>query len=113
MTAEPQFQVIPKFSYAFYLVGPALQFYRYQLFRVSYPIELYPVALVLDSDVWAELNHNKSDAQAQNRLYAHTEAEFVEVLKRIFSAQKTLRVIKAIYSQSQSAAPVSVPVAAD
>src|SRR5262245_24332447 len=32
----------PKFRYSFDLVGPALDHYRYQLFTVSYGIELYP-----------------------------------------------------------------------
>ncbi len=90
------------FQYAFYLVAPALNHYRYQLFLIGYGIDFYPVFFRLDSDVQQEISTSKADD-----MVAHNEEELLGILKTIFSAEKTQRVIQAIWAQSEALATSS------
>ena len=85
------------FRFAFHLVAPALNHYRYQLFFIGYGIDFYPVFFRLDSDIQKEL----MDDDEQD-VIAGTEEEFLETLKAIFNSEKTLRVMRAILAQSQN-----------
>lgn len=87
------------FQYAFYLVAPALNHYRYQLFLIGYGIDLYPVAFRLDSDLQQELGLNEN-----SHVMAATEEIYLGILKTIFSSEKTQRVIRAIWAQSEALA---------
>lgn len=88
-----------QFRYSFDLVAPALNHYRYQLFVLSYGIDLYPVIFRLDSDIAAEL----SIAPGQP-FQVNSEADLVEALRAIFNSSKTQRVIGAILIQSHALA---------
>lgn len=87
------------FQYAFYLVAPALNHYRYQLFLIGYGIDFYPVFFRLDSDLQQELGHNEN-----SNVMAATEEGYLDILKTIFSSEKTQRVIRAIWAQSEALA---------
>lgn len=101
------------FNYQFYLVGPALQNYHYGLFTVSYSINLYPSVFTLDIDIIEEFRIAQSDQLRQldfmlnplkfsqeNKIMVENEEQLTNLLKLIFAAQKTRRVIAAILGQS-------------
>lgn len=83
-----------EFNYAFLIVAPALDNYRYKLFTISYNINIYPVTISVDGEIRAEIN----PADSEGKLLAESEGEFVEILKKIFSAKKTKKVIGALLS---------------
>lgn len=85
------------FRFAFHLVAPALNHYRYQLFFIGYGIDFYPVFFRLDSDIQNELVEDEDQD-----VIANTEEEFLAILKAIFNSEKTLRVMRAILAQSQN-----------
>jgi len=69
------------FADSFVLYGPIIG-YRYELFRVFYTLDLYPVELVFDE--WEK-----------TRIFPDEEA-FIAGLAEVFSNAKTLKVINAI-----------------
>lgn len=83
-----------EFLYAFLIVAPALDNYRYKLFTISYNINIYPVTISVDGEIRAEIN----PVDPEGKLTAESEDDFVEILKKIFSAKKTKRVIGALLS---------------
>lgn len=87
------------FRFAFYLVAPALNHYRYQLFFIGYGIDFYPVTFRLESDLKRELGVSETED-----LFAETEEQFITILKKIFNSEKTQRVIRAIWTQSEALA---------
>jgi hypothetical protein len=74
-------------SHSFYLVAPALENYRYQLFRIDQPIEHYPL-FIIGSPI--------------GDLEVESQEEFVETLRRIFSDDKTQKVIQSLIAHSSS-----------
>jgi hypothetical protein len=91
------------FKYGFLLTCPALGHYRFRLFSIGYDIDMYPVYFDLDSDVTEELiEETHLEPGTNGALQASNEKEFTEILKRIFSSKKTLRVIRALLTQAQS-----------
>jgi len=120
---EPKISEKIEFNYVFLIVAPALDNYRYKLFTISYGINLYPLAIDVDRDIRAEILPDAREREDQirkreslvaqlgtesaidweeivdrRRLVAESEDEFVEILKKIFSAKKTKRVIGALLS---------------
>ena len=81
-------------QYAFLIVAPALDNYRYNLFSIWHDINLYPVTINVDSDICTEIDSNDQNGE----LVAESENEFVEILKKIFGAKKTKKIIGAILS---------------
>ena len=77
------------FMHRFDLVAPALNDYRYSLFRFSHGIGLYPVT-VTDCEA----------LEGGEGTYA-SEAEFVEGVRYIFGAQTTLKVVSSLIIQSR------------
>jgi hypothetical protein len=73
--------------YSFSLIAPALEHYRYTLFRVIYPIEMYPL-LINDSP--------------EGDIKVRSEDEFISALRKIFAHEKTQRVIQALIAQSRA-----------
>lgn len=71
------------FSHAFVLHCPALKGYRYELFRVWHRPDLYPVFV-------------------ENERVADDESGFVDFLRALFSAERTIRIIRAIIAQARS-----------
>ena len=82
------------FVYGFYLVAPALSYYRYKLFTISHDIQLYPVKINIDSDILKEISPD-----AEEQLLAESEGDFLEILKKIFGAEKTRHIISALLAQ--------------
>ena len=97
----------PGFLCEFELCGPAIDNYRYGLFQVRYPIELYPLRLISENEIISELRTKLSWAKtafhlAEPDILIENEDRFREALKVIFGALKTRRVISAILAQSQA-----------
>ena len=84
----------PPFQYTFYLIAEALS-YRYKLFCVAHDIFLYPIYLYgIDKDIKDEFYPEQGGAMCINN-----EKELLVVLKNIFMAKKTVKVIQALLSQ--------------
>lgn len=83
------------FTYDFYLVAPALDFYRYRLFSISHSVDFYPLS-IQDSGVF-ELDGRES------KLEVNDEEGFIHVLAKIFSSEKTKGIISSLLAQSRVA----------
>lgn len=83
------------FAYFFVIQAPALS-YEYRLFSFYYGVELYPVKVVPDDAVKQEMFADVEE------IIAHSEEEFMEILKKIFAAEKTTNLIAALLSQIQA-----------
>jgi hypothetical protein len=44
------------FQYGFYLEAPTLENYRFTMFYLFYDIELYPLIMFLDEDIFGEID---------------------------------------------------------
>ncbi len=86
------------FHYNFFLVSPMLDNYEYAIFSISYSIELYPVRIRPDIDILKEI----TQSDRSQWILADSEAEFLEVLGKIFRAEKTKKIINALLVQSTS-----------
>lgn len=75
-----------QFVHTFFLIAPALDNYRYPLFTVTHKVELYPLSINF-SNVGVHVNQ---------------EEDFIEQLKKIFSDERTMKVIQALIAQSRS-----------
>lgn len=75
------------FCYYFELVAPALENYIYRLFQILHNIEFYPV--------WIDF-YEDSPIEVQS------EDEFMLELERVFSSEKTKRIISSLISQSKA-----------
>jgi hypothetical protein len=76
------------FEHVFLLVAPFLDDYRYQLFRVIHPVDLYP--LELHADVMDQI------------LQCKTSEEFETALRTIFASPQTIKVVRAILAQTDA-----------
>jgi hypothetical protein len=85
------------FGYEFQLVGPALNNYRFPLFRIEYSIEMYPLWMYVAGGI---LGLDEGTAQFN----VPSEADLLEALAKVFAAEKTRQVIQAIQAQSMVAA---------
>ena len=86
------------FAYDFFIAAPALGNYRYRLFTLTYGIELYPLVFKLDTDIKAELA--PKPASPRYDLRVNSKEEYLEALKKIFAAHKTVKLVRAIIGQS-------------
>lgn len=75
-------------SYSFWLLAPAFGNYRYQLFTVEQPVEMYPLRIV---------------GSPLEDMEITSEDDLLEKLKLIFASEKVQRVISAMIAQSQTA----------
>lgn len=75
------------FCYYFELVAPALDNYIYRLFQILHNVEFYPV--------WIDF-FEVSPIEVQN------EDEFILELEKIFSSEKTKRIISSLIAQSRA-----------
>ncbi len=82
-----------KFHYVFNLVAPMLENYEYRLFMISHDVTLYPVYIIADDDILKELSVDKA-------ISVNSEDELLEVLRKIFRAEKTKKIIDALVVQS-------------
>jgi len=105
---EQDFGRSEEFNYAFLIVAPTLNDYRYRLFTISHDITLYPVKFHCDADLTQQIGSSESvggkdylNALLRGEppaLVAKSEDELLEILGRILGAEKTRRVIAAILS---------------
>jgi hypothetical protein len=88
------------FTYAFYLVGPTLN-YQYMLFTFSCPIEYFPLAMRVHDSILRDLPLQASGHDEMTGiLTVESEDEFKDALRQIFASKKTRRVVQAIYVES-------------
>jgi hypothetical protein len=83
------------FNYAFLLVAPALDNYRYRLFSIAYGLEQYPVQFEVDKSIGNEFQRDP-----KFKLLAANEDEFVEILGKVLASKKTRQVVQAILTES-------------
>ena len=83
------------FHYAFYFVAPTLNNYRYRFFTMSYDIQLYPVFFDVDEDLQLEI----VNGDTKKAVIANSEEELIEILRKIFNADKTMRILQSILAQ--------------
>jgi len=91
------------FSYIFYIVAPALNNYRYKLLTIYHNIDLYPVTIQVEEDIFNEVPKSITRAIGEripNSIFAKSEEQFTEVLKAIFNSSKAKKVISALLAQS-------------
>jgi hypothetical protein len=69
---------------------PTLNSYRYRLFTVRHGVGLYPVTIVPESGLIDELWPNCVD------IVAEAEDELAAILKKIFGARRTDRIVSAL-----------------
>ncbi len=74
--------------------------YQYDLFDFYHTIELYPVAVRPDSNLSKEVLGN-FQSNFQKDILAGSETEFMEILKKIFTAPKTRQIIANLLAQLQ------------
>jgi hypothetical protein len=86
-----------QFYYAFYFVAPTLNNYRYKLFTISHGIQLYPVQINIDDDIKFEVLGKNTDGI----ITASSEEEFIEILKKVFNASKTKKIMQSILAQTE------------
>lgn len=81
------------FYYKFFLVCSSID-YKYQLFSFGLPIDMYPVTIFPDSSIGNDLGW-------EQKIQVNSEKIFIEALRKIFSAQKTIKIITTLLAQSQ------------
>jgi len=82
------------FLHRFYLIAPALNFYRYPLLDVEHHVtQMYPATIKV---TWSE----KQGADADLEIQAANEQEFKDGLKQVFAKEETKKVIGALLAQS-------------
>jgi len=89
------------FVHSFYLVAPTLDNYRYKLFDIAHPVDLYPVDFHLDEDIQEEL----LSKNGKEPLSAQTEDELTNILGKILNSEKAKHVVHAILAQHPSFEP--------
>ncbi len=89
---------IDRFKFAFYIVGPAVGNYRWRLFTMSYGVSYYPLTLELAPGILQELFDDPVPNGATATISSRNE--FLIELRKVFSADKTLCVIRAILALS-------------
>lgn len=93
-----------KLQHWFYLVAPALDFYKYPLFLVEHsPTRFYPLKIIWDKTGAATSSAKKPPTLAEKvkrEFSANSEEAFKAFLKRIFADDQTKRVIQSLIDQS-------------
>jgi hypothetical protein len=78
-----------QFGFEFYIYAPAME-YRFDLFRVTYGISMYPVR------VWYAWSDKKASQACPD------ESSYIEMLRLIFTAPSTLKIVQALLAQSRA-----------
>ena len=82
-----------QFKFSFHIGAKALQ-YSYRLFSISHGLDLYPVRFYLDEDLLPDVGGGTDP-----KVEAKSEAELLVILKQIFAAKKTRKIIGALLAQ--------------
>jgi hypothetical protein len=109
------------FAYSFFLVALSLN-YQYKLFEIHHDVSLYPVVVIIESDILMMVSANfervrathlrlediatamvdldrESDTSRLQGVRVHSEEEFVNLLRQILNSAKTVRIISALLAQ--------------
>ncbi|EPY6430834.1 hypothetical protein [Clostridium sporogenes] len=86
------------FFYDFYIKGKNVKDYRYKLFTIQNPIELYPVTIFLDTKLFDEISNGIKKFIKDKKVVIDTEEEYINVLKWILSANRVQEIITGIIS---------------
>jgi hypothetical protein len=97
-----------KLQHWFYLVAPALDFYKYPLFRVEHsPTQFYPLSIRFNVRAETSTKGDRSSKfegitsrEQVMMLRVKSEGEFTAHLKTIFAADETKKVIQSLIDQS-------------
>lgn len=100
-TVEAEKSYSRDFKYAFYIVAPTLENYRYLLFDISHGVELFPVTFDLDGKIREEIKA----AVGKTYPVAQNEQEFMEIFKAILNSNKLRNIINSILAQSKAFIP--------
>jgi hypothetical protein len=87
-----------EFARKFVLVAPKLRGYRYTLFKVIFPVTLYPVRFY-DTPMEDLI---QSPGEGWERLQAKSEQELRVVLKEILGCDRTKEIIASLMAQSEA-----------
>jgi hypothetical protein len=90
------------FKYTFFIVAPELGDYHHALFKIRHDVELYPVVIETDEEIHYELA-----PEEDTTLIANSESEFLGILRKIFTARKTKKIIHALIAQSSAYQDIS------
>ncbi|MCS4324026.1 hypothetical protein N1207_11000 [Bacillus subtilis] len=80
-------------GYQFLIRSKLMDRYRFEMFSIYHNIVLYPVFVRLDRDIKTELDYEGS-------IHIHSEEEFVEFLRKVFSSSKVKNVIGSLMKLS-------------
>ncbi|MCI0486447.1 MAG: hypothetical protein L0229_07585 [Blastocatellia bacterium] len=82
-------------QHQFYLVAPALGFYRYLLFRVEHHVaQWYPLEIIV------LVSNAQASDEREKKIRVKSEKEFMGELQKIFMSEKTKKVIQSMIAQS-------------
>ncbi|MGO9117707.1 MAG: hypothetical protein ACLQPD_08860 [Desulfomonilaceae bacterium] len=88
------------FQYSFSLFAPTLENYTFIMFYVCYDIELYPIQILLDEDILAEIEIQEFSRICGNRmLEIDSQDNFLKGLRMIFGSKRLKKLIGALLSQ--------------
>ena len=93
----------PLFEHGFFLIAPVLQNYRYRLFSIEHGVDMYPIEFQVGHEIKKEISPSWRNQKGE--IKASSEEEFQNVLQEVFQSEKTLRVIKALLTQSKAYEP--------
>lgn len=94
---------VDELKYAFLIVAPLLQGYRYRLFIMAHSLEFYPIKMVLETNIYREILQKESEFPREKDIFLiHPQEEFLKILGMIFGASKTIKVIHSLIAQSGS-----------
>jgi hypothetical protein len=95
------------FLFDFYITSATIN-YSYKLFTIRHVITLYPVDIMLDEELVTEViqspsikaltNVSINDKYGAKYIIAQNVDGFKGVLKLVFGASKTIKIIKSLYS---------------
>jgi hypothetical protein len=100
------------FATSFLLVAPAIN-YRFKLFTVNYDISFYPIGFGFDTHLGKEVLSkipatDKSRFRLESVLLEETpmvfvanEIDFIAILRVVFNADRTKRIVSALVEQSR------------
>ncbi|MGG1552941.1 hypothetical protein [Paenibacillus ferrarius] len=74
-------------GYRFVIRSRYMEHYKFELLKIIHDFDFYPVTILLDEKMCTELGRKKTIFKI------HSEFEYLELLKRVFSSKRLLNVI--------------------
>lgn len=103
-----------RITHRFYVVAPALGDYSYTLFSVSHGLDMYPLMVVVEVNVFKELSDDVKAKRytlgfvvSDNAVSINSEDEFIDVLGQILKSNRVRQVINGLLAQSLEYVDVS------